>query len=196
MSMTSPKMPCCEPFPYGIYEVNGNRGSVYVGSSADTPEFAVAAMARWWEEERRQRFPHANQLLILADAGGRNGCRPRSFKQQVQEQVSNRYGLTVTVCHYPTGCSKWNPLAHRLFSQISLNWAGKPLRSLDTMLNSIGGTVTRTGLKVRAALLDGVYQKGQKVSDAQMQQLNIEHDSVCSQWNYTIRPHFPVSSVA
>jgi Rhodopirellula transposase DDE domain len=181
--------------PYGIYEVNGNGGSVYVGSSADTPEFAVAAIARWWEEEGRRRFPQAKKLLILADAGGSNGCRPRSFKQHLQEQMSDRYGLTVTVCHYPTGCSKWNPIEHRLFSQISLNWAGKPLRSLDTMLNAIGGTLTRTGLRVRAALLDGIYVKGQKVSDAQMQQLNIEHDSVCSQWNYTIRPHLPVASL-
>jgi len=180
--------------PYGIYEVNGNRGSVYVGSSADTPEFAVAAIARWWEEEGRRRFPQAKKLLILADAGGSNGCRPRSFKQHLQEQVSDRYGLTVTVCHYPTGCSKWNPIEHRLFSQISLNWAGKPLRSLDTMLNAMRGTVTSTGLRVRAALLDGTYAKGQKVSDAQMQQLNIEHDSVCSQWNYTIRPHLSVLS--
>ena len=180
--------------PYGIYEVNGNRGSVYVGSSADTPEFAVAAMARWWEDEGRQRFPQATKVLILADAGGSNGCRSRSFKQQLQEQLSDRYGLTVTVCHYPTGCSKWNPIEHRLFSQISLNWAGKPLRSLDTMLNCIRGTTTHSGLRVRAALLDGTYEKGQKVSDAQMQQLNIEHYSVCSQWNYTIRPRLPVSS--
>src|SRR5439155_3261822 len=180
--------------PYGIYEVNGNRGSVYVGSSADTPEFAVAAIARWWEDEGRRRFPHANQLLILADAGGSNGCRPRSFKQQLQEQLSDRYGLSVTVCHYPTGCSKWNPIEHRLFSQISLNWAGKPLRSLDTMLNYIRGTATSTGLTVRAALLEGTYEKGQKVSDAQMQQFDIEHQSVCSSWNYTIRPRLTVLS--
>lgn len=180
--------------PYGIYDVNSNRGSVYVGSSADTPEFAVAAIARWWEEEGRQKFPQAKKMLILADAGGSNGCRPRSFKQHLQEQVSDRYGLTVTVCHYPTGCSKWNPVEHRLFSQISLNWAGKPLRSLGTMLNYIRGTTTSTGLTVRAALLDGTYEKGQKVSDAQMQQLNIEHHSVCSQWNYSIQPHPTVLS--
>ncbi len=180
--------------PYGIYEVNGNRGSVYLGSSADTPEFAVAARARWWEDEGRRRFPQATKVLILADAGGRNGCRSRSFKQQLQVQLSDRYGLTVTVCHYPTGCSKWNPIEHRLFSQISLNWAGKPLRSLDTMLNCIRGTTTYSGLRVRATVLDGTSQKGQKGSDAQIQQLNIEHYSVCSQWNYTIRPHLPLSS--
>jgi DDE family transposase len=100
----------------------------------------------------------------------------------------------VTVCHYPTGCSKWNPIEHRLFSQISLNWAGKPLRSLDIMLNYIRGTTTQTGLRVRATWLDGTFEKGQKVSDDQMQQLNIEQQCVCSQWNYTIRPRFAVLS--
>ncbi len=171
-----------------------HRGSVYVGISADTPEFAVAAIARWWEEEGRVNSPQANQLLILADGGGSNGCRPRCFKQQLQEQLSDRYGLSVTVCHYPTGCSKWNPIEHRLFSQISLNWVGKPLRSLETMLTYLRGTTTSTGLTVRAALLEGIYEKGQKVSDAQMKQLNIEHHSVCGQWNYTIRPHVIIPS--
>jgi hypothetical protein len=180
--------------PYGIYDVGSNRGSVYVGTSADTPEFAVIALACWWEDEGRQRFPHAKKLLILADAGGSNGARSRSFKLQLQEQLSNRYGLSVSVCHYPTGCSKWNPIEHRLFSQISLNWAGKPLRSLDTMLNAIRGTTTQTGLTVRAAVLDGTFEKGQKVSDDQMQQLNIEYQSVCSQWNYTIRPQLTTLS--
>lgn len=182
--------------PYGIYDVGNNRGAVYVGASADTPAFAVAALARWWEDEGQQRFPHATQLLILADAGGSNGARTRSFKLHLQEQVSDRYGLSVTVCHYPTGCSKWNPIEHRLFSQISLNWAGKPLRSLDIMLNSIRGTTTQTGLTVQAARLEGTFEKGQKVSDDQMQQLNIEHQSVCRQWNYTIRPRLPALSGA
>jgi len=182
--------------PYGIYEVGGNQGFVYVGTSSDTPEFAMAAIACWWEDEGRQGFPGAEQFLILADAGGSNGCRPRSFKQHVQEQLSDRYGLTVTVCHYPTGCSKWNPIEHRLFSQISLNWAGKPLRTLDTMLSYIRGTTTQTGLTVRAALLEGTYAKGQKVSDEQMQQLHIEHHSECGQWNYTIRPRHAAPSEA
>ena len=182
--------------PYGIYEVGGNQGFVYVGTSSDTPEFAMAAIACWWEDEGRQGFPGAEQFLILADAGGSNGCRPRSFKQHVQEQLSDRYGLTVTVCHYPTGCSKWNPIEHRLFSQISLNWAGKPLRTLDTMLSYIRDTTTQTGLTVRAALLEGTYAKGQKVSDEQIQQLNIEHHSECGQWNYTIRPRHAAPSEA
>lgn len=182
--------------PYGIYDVGNNRGSVYAGTSADTPEFAVSALARWWEAEGQQRFPHATQQLILADAGGRNSSRTRSFKLHLQEQLSDRYGLSVTVCHYPTGCSKWNPIEHRLFSQISLNWAGKPLRSLDIMLNAIRGTTTQTGLTVQAAMLDGTFEKGQKVSDDQMQQLNLEHQSVCRQWNYTIRPRLAILSGA
>jgi len=107
--------------PYGIYDLTYNHGSVYVGSSGDTAQFAVDVIARWWAERGRTLFPQADQLLILADAGGSNGCRPRLWKQQVQEQLSDRLGLTVTVCHYPTGCSKWNPIEHRLFSQISLN---------------------------------------------------------------------------
>ena len=180
--------------PYGIYDVSSHCGSVYVGSSAETPEFAVTALARWWEEEGRHRFPTTKELLILADAGGSNGCRSRSFKLHLQEQLSDRYGLSVTVCHYPTGCSKWNPIEHRLLSQISLNWAGKPLRSLDTMLKSIQGTTTQTGLTVRAALVEGTFQKGQKVSDDQMQQLTIEHQGVCSQWNYTSRPRLAALS--
>ncbi len=132
--------------------------------------------------------------MILADAGGSNGARSRSFKLHLQGQLSDRYGLTVTLCHYPTGCSKRNPIEHRLFSQISLNWAGKPLRSLDTMLNYIRGATTQTGLTVQATVLGGTFEKGQKVSDDQMQQLNIEHHGVCRQWNYTIQPRLAVLS--
>jgi len=124
----------------------------------------------------------------LADAGGSNGCRPRSFKLHLREQLSDRYGLTVNVCHYPTGCSKWNPIEHRLFSHISLNWAGKPLRTLETMLNFLRGTTTNTGLKVRAALLEGTFETGQAMSEDQMKHLHIQHAAVCAQWNYTFQP--------
>ena len=165
---------------------------MYVGSSADTPEFAVAALARWWEEEGQVAYPQAQQILILADSGGSNGCRLRLWKQQLQEHFADRYGVSVVVCHYPTGCSKWNPIEHRLFSQLSQNWAGIPLRSFETLLNYIRGTTTQTGLTVRASLLEGEYAKGLKVSDEQMQQLNIEHAQVCSLWNYTLRPRVPV----
>jgi hypothetical protein len=174
--------------PYGIYDVQRNEGVVYVGQSADTAEFAVEALRRWWHEHGRQTYPKANQLLILADAGGSNGCRPRLWKAQVQSQLSDALGLTVTVCHYPTGCSKWNPIEHRLFSQISLHWAGEPLRSFETMLGLIRGTSTRTSLSVSAHLLDGVFQKGTKVTDAVMQTLNMTRHTICPQWNYTFRP--------
>jgi Rhodopirellula transposase DDE domain len=174
--------------PYGIYDLAHNRGAVYVGSSADTPEFAVTVLARWWEEEGRVIYPEAKQLLILADSGGSNGCRSRMWKLQLQEQLSDRYGLTVLVWNSPTGCSKWNPIEHRLFSYISLNWAGCPLRSFDILLNYLRGTTARAGLTVRATLVEGEYAKGQKVSDTQMEQLNIEYAEVCAQWNYTLRP--------
>lgn len=174
--------------PYGIYDVIHNRGTVYVGSSADTPEFAVDAIARWWESEGRAAFPQAAELLILADGGGSNGCRARLWKQQVQAHLSDQLGLAVTVCHYPTSCSKWNPIEHRLFSHISLNWAGNPLRTWDILLASIQGTTTTTGLKVRAFRQDGEYKTGQSVSDAEMKALNLERHVVCPHWNYTIRP--------
>ncbi len=174
--------------PYGIYDLQRNEGTVYVGMSADTAEFAVTAVLRWWEECGQGAYPDASQLLVLADAGGSNGCRPRLWKEQLQSQLSDRLGLTVTVCHYPTGCSKWNPIEHRLFSQISMNWAGQPLRSFEALLGYVRDTTTTTGLKVKASLLEGIYQTGKRVSDAVMKTLNLEHHAVCPQWNYTIRP--------
>ena len=174
--------------PYGIYELIHNGGYVYVGCSGDTPQFAVQVLAAWWHTEGSIAFPQANQLLILADAGGSNGCRPRVWKRELQTQLSDPCGLTLTVCHYPTGCSKWNPIEHRLFGPISLNWAGKPLRTFDIMLACIRGTTTATGLTVKAFLMEGVYENGQHVSDAEMKALNIEHHTVCPNWNYTIRP--------
>ena len=174
--------------PYGIYDVVANHGTVYVGSSGDTPQFAVDALARWWESQGHLAYPHVDHLLILADGGGSNGCRPRLWKQQLQEQLCDRLGLTITVCHYPTGCSKWNPIEHRLFGPISLNWAGKPLRTWETMLGYIGDTTTATGLQVEAARLEGTYPTGQTVSDAEMQALALERHAVCPTWNYTIRP--------
>lgn len=174
--------------PYGIYDVVANRGSVYVGSSSDTPQFAVEAIARWWEGSGRAAYPEADRVLILADGGGSNGCRPRSWKQQLQERVCDRLGLTVTVCHYPTGCSKWNPIEHRLFSQISLNWAGKPLRTWETVLGYLRQTTTATGLTVDACLREGTYPTGQTVADAEMAALRLDRHDVCPIWNYTLRP--------
>lgn len=174
--------------PYGIYNLNHNRGSVYVGNSADTAQFAVDVISRWWQTEGQVLFPGQTHLLILADAGGSNGCRPRLWKQQLQEQLADRLGLEVSVCHYPTGASKWNPIEHRLFGPISVNWAGKPLRTFETILAYIRGTVTETGLQVQAFLVDQVYEKGIKVSPKTMQTVNIQFAEVCPRWNYTIRP--------
>jgi hypothetical protein len=174
--------------PYGIYDLTQNRGTVYVGQSADTPHFAVDLLARWWVDEGQAAFPAANDLLILADSGGSNSARSRVWKQQIQQQLCDQHGLAVTVCHYPTGCSKWNPIEHRLFGPISSNWAGHPLTTWETMLGYLQGTKTETGLTVRAALHDGIYKTGESVSDADMAALNLTHHDVCPTWNYTLRP--------
>ena len=174
--------------PYGIYDVARHEGAVFVGRSGDTPEFAVSAIARWWEQMGAVAYPHAGELLILADSGGSNGCRSGVWKEQLQQLLCDRLGLRVTVSHYPTGCSKWNPVEHRLFSQISVNWAGQPLQSFKLMLGYIRGTKTATGLKVRAQMLKGIFKTGRRVAKAVLKQLHIERHDVCPQWNYTIRP--------
>ena len=174
--------------PYGVYDLLHNQGTVYVGRSADTSEFAVEAIAMWWQTEGQPAFPAADKILIVCDAGGSNGYRPRLWKQQLQEHLADRLGLEVTVCHYPTGASKWNPIEHRLFGPISTNWAGVPLRTFETLLACIRGTATETGLKIKALLVDKVYEKGRKVSDAVMESLNLERHAVCPNWNYTLRP--------
>jgi hypothetical protein len=174
--------------PYGIYDLQHNQGYVYVGTSADTSEFAVEAIYRWWTDPDRPTFPDESRLLILSDAGGSDGCRFRLWKQQLQVQLADRLGIEVMVCHYPTGASKWNPIEHRLFSYISLNWAGQPLRSLDKMLGYIRGTTTTAGLTVKAFLLDRVYEKGIKISDQEMKALNLHRRRICPTWNYVIKP--------
>jgi len=174
--------------PYGVYDLQHNRGTVYVGQSADTPTFAVDNLLRWCQTELPQRFPGATQLFIEADGGGSNASRSRVFKQQLQEKLADGLGLTVTVCHYPPGASKWNPIEHRLFSEISKTWAGCPLRSFDLVLDYIPDTKTQTGLTVQAQLVTAQYPTGVKVSDELMHPLNIQVHEVCPQWNYTIRP--------
>lgn len=176
--------------PYGIYDLEHNHGYVYVGQSADTPQFAVEMIVRWWQEIGKNLYPNANKILILADAGGSNGCRPRLWKQQLQELLADQLGLTVTVCHYPTGASKWNPIEHRLFGPISLNWAGQPLKTFEFMLACIRGTDTDTGLQVDAFLVEKVYEKGIKVANELLKTLSIEWHEVCPRWNYTIMPRF------
>jgi hypothetical protein len=174
--------------PYGIYDLHYNRGTVYIGQSADTPTFAVANIAQWCRTELRERYPQASCLLIEADSGGSNSARSRVWKWQLQEQVVDALQLTVTVCHYPTGASKWNPIEHRLFSEISKTWAGCPLRSFALVAQYIGETRTATGLAVQSHLVSETYDTGIKVSDAVMAALNIQAHAVCPQWNYTIAP--------
>ena len=183
--------------PYGVYDLANNRGLISVGTSGDTPAFAADAIAAWWQTEGRVTYPaDTDHLLLLADAGGSNSCRTRAWKERVQVQVCDRFGLTVTVCHYPTGCSKWNPIERKLFSQISRNWAGVPLRTWETLLAFIRGTTTAPGLTVQAIFQDSDYPTGQKVTDAEMAALRVEPHAVCPQWNYTIRPRTPVTTPA
>ena len=174
--------------PYGIYNSQHNRGTVYVGQSADTPAFAVDNIAHWCQTEQPWLFPGATHLMIEADSGGSNGYRSRVWKRDLQEKVADRFGLTITVCHYPTGASKWNPIEHRLFNEISKTWAGCPLRSYDDILHYITDTKTETGLAVQAHLVTKSYETGVKVPDEHMHTLNIEFHDTCPQWNYTIRP--------
>jgi hypothetical protein len=174
--------------PYGIYDLTHNQGYVYVGTSHDTPEFAAYAIAQWWADPDRPRFQQEDKLLILADAGGSNNCRYWLWKKHVQEQLADRFGIEILVCHYPTGASKWNPIEYRLFSQISLNWAGKPLRSWTTVLTYIRGTATETGLRVKAFLVDRTFDRNQKVSKAERAALRLKRRPICPNWNYMLLP--------
>ena len=175
--------------PYGIYDLAHNQGHIYLSTSYDTPEFAAYAIAQWWADPQRPRFAREDKLLILCDAGGSNSCRYWRWKLEVQRQLADQFGIEVMVCHYPTGASKWNPIEHRLFSEISKNWAGKPLRTLQTMLNYIRNTTTDTGLKVKAVLVSQVFEKGLKYDPQELGDLNLQRCRTCPTWNYTIKPH-------
>lgn len=174
--------------PYGIYDLAANCGTVFVGTSRDTAEFAVDSIEAWWVAEGRTRYGDAKELSILADGGGSNGSSNRLWKHAIQQRLANRHGLAVTVAHYPPGASKWNPIEHRLFSEISKNWKGKPLDSYETILNYLRNTRTRTGLAVRAHLVERVYETGIKITDDQMLALNISRHESLPKWNYTIFP--------
>ena len=178
----------CRAVPYGLYDVLANQGHVIVGTSRDTPQFAAEAVARWWGRIGCRRYPDAGELLVVADSGGSNGYRPRVWKKALQELLADRYGLDVTVCHYPRGASKWNPVEHRLFGPISVNWAGVPLRTPEVMLGLLRGTRSRGGLVVTAEWWERKYEKGLEVSAAAMAELRIEAHRICPRWNYTITP--------
>ena len=174
--------------PYGLYDPQTNRGSVVVGTSHDTPEFAVDAIVHWWRAQGRRRYGPVSDLLILADSGGSNGARCRLWKQAIQERLVDPYQIKVTVCHYPTGASKWNPIEHRLFSEISKHWAGQPLVDYPTVVRLIGETQTQTGLTVKCTLATKHYASGIRVPDEEMDQLNLQKHAVLPDWNYTLRP--------
>jgi hypothetical protein len=174
--------------PYGIYDVQANRGEVFVGISGDTPDFAVDNLVRWWVTEGADRYPNATELLVLADGGGSNGPRSRAFRYGLQTRLCDAYDISLTVCHYPTGASKWNPIEHRLFSEISKNWAGCPLRNYETIINYIGSTRTETGLVVNAQLVEQEYLKGVKIPDALMATIKIVPHQTQPLRNYTIHP--------
>ena len=173
--------------PYGLYVLSQDRGFVSVGLSADTPEFAVDVISQWWRKTGKREFQMAPKILILADSGGSNGCRPRLWKVKLQE-FADAHNLEITVSHYPRGASKWNPIEHRLFSFISINWAATPLRTLDILLHCIRDTTTETGLKVQATINPKLYKKGIKVSKQEMKALRIKRHKVCPNWNYTLKP--------
>jgi hypothetical protein len=173
--------------PYGIYDITNNVGWVSVGTDHDTASFAVNAIRRWWRTMGQKRHAKARRLMITADGGGSNGYRVRLWKVELQT-LADEFKLPITVCHLPPGTSKWNKVEHRLFSFITMNWRGKPLRSYRTIVQLIAATTTDTGLKVRAELDQRKYPKGLKVSDAQLAAVNISRHSFHGDWNYTISP--------
>jgi hypothetical protein len=179
--------------PYGVYDIGRNNGWVNVGVDHDTAEFAVASIERWWTAMGRSVYADASELLITADGGGSNGSRNRLWKASLQS-FADKTGLAVTVCHLPPGTSKWNKIEHRLFSQISQNWRGRPLISHEVIVNLIAATTNAGGLRVKAKLDRRVYPKGISISDETMSQLRLEPNTFHGEWNYTIRPRLQCSA--
>jgi hypothetical protein len=173
--------------PYGVYDLASNDGFVSVGVDHDTPVFAVTSIEAWWKQVGEQRYPKARELFITADAGGSNSYRSHVWKHQLQ-RIADKLGLVIHVSHFPPGTSKWNKVEHRLFSFISINWRGRPLRSYETVINLISNTTNRGGLVVRARLDRRRYPIGKKVSAAELKGLNIQPDDFHGDWNYVIKP--------
>jgi hypothetical protein len=173
--------------PYGVYDLSSNQGWVSVGVDHDTARFAVEAIRRWWGKMGSPRYPNARQLLITADGGGSNGSRCRLWKVALQD-LASQLGLTIHVCHFPPGTSKWNKIEHRMFCHITQNWRGKPLVSHDIIINLIASTATKTGLKIRAELDRGSYPTGVAVADEELASVNLKRANFHGEWNYAIRP--------
>jgi hypothetical protein len=173
--------------PYGIFDIAENQGFVNIGTDHDTPAFAVASIRAWWKNKGKTVYPGASSLLVTADSGGSNGDRLRSWKWELQ-QFANESGMTISVCHFPPGTSKWNKVEHRLFSFISQNWRGQPLLTYETVVNLISRTTTTTGLTVSCRLDRRKYPTGRKVTKEEWKKINLHPDSFHSEWNYEIRP--------
>jgi hypothetical protein len=173
--------------PYGVYDIEHNEAGVLVGISHDTAEFAVAAIRRWWESLGRYRYRSPKRVLVTADSGGSNSSRGRLWKVELQ-RFADDTGLIVEVCHYPPGTSKWNKIEHRLFCHITRNWQGVPLETLQIVINLIGSTRTQQGLEVHAWLDENTYEKGRKVTNAEMSEVHIMRNKFHGDWNYEIHP--------
>jgi hypothetical protein len=173
--------------PYGVYDLAANDGFVSVGVDHDTPVFAVTSIEAWWKQVGSKRYPNAREIFITADAGGSNGYRSHVWKQQLQ-RIADKLNIAIRVSHFPPGTSKWNKVEHRLFSFISINWRGRPLRTYETLINLIGNTTNRGGLVVRARLDRRKYATGKKVSAKEIRELKIERDDFHGDWNYVIKP--------
>ena len=173
--------------PYGVYDLAANAGWVSVGIDHDTAAFAVETIRRWWRHMGQPLYPRATALLITADGGGSNSCRNRLWKVALQ-RLADELGLAISVCHFPPGTSKWNKIEHRLFSQIAVNWRGRPLTSLEIIVQLIGDTRTETGLQVRAELDNSCYPTGTKVTDEELAAVRLRRAKFHGEWNYTVRP--------
>lgn len=173
--------------PYGVYDLSANQGWVSVGIDHDTARFAAEAIYRWWKKMGSKRYPHAQELLITADGGGSNASRSRLWKVALQE-LTGRLRMSIHVCHFPPGTSKWNKIEHRMFCHITQNWRGRPLISHEVILNLIANTTTAQGLKIKAQLDAGIYPTGLKVSNQLLATVNLQPASFHGEWNYAIRP--------
>ena len=173
--------------PYGVYDILRNEGWVSVGIDHDTAQFAVTSIRTWWEKMGQERYPQATELLITADGGGSNGRRIKLWKVELQK-LADELGLTIRVCHFPPGTSKWNKIEHRMFSFISKNWRGKPLLDRATVINLIANTRTKTGLRIEAGLDTNTYRTKIKVPDEEMKKLNLHREEFHGEWNYRLEP--------
>jgi transposase len=173
--------------PYGVYDIDRNEGWVNIGISSDTAKFAVSSIRTWWEEMGKKCYSESKELLITADGGGSNSSRSRLWKLEIQK-FSNDTKMHIRVCHFPPGTSKWNKIEHKLFSFISMNWRGRPLTSIQVIINLIGATKSKSGLKVKTSLDENIYEKGIKITDEEFEKINVQRDNFHGDWNYVIMP--------